>query len=339
MPAQKIDIIMKVIMEWIDFRGFGVERAAFCLIDALNDLDKLMINYTIPFFMIVTLGLVILFVKYCSCCHSEQENVNRNAQINHTWACTLSLGQAKTFRAILFILVLAYSAVTRITLSILKPVEIDGKKRVGNFAVIEFKHGKHFAYTIVASIISVLFVLGVPVLLIIPTALTACGLKSFKIENQSNFIKRTLENLYGVYKGNIWCHLFSSYYFFFRLFLLIMNTFCKPDQFQLTAMAFLCFVMVLMFVKVKPYGNDYYNYFDMFVLVDLTVVAFLCNGKLQVPVPNYRKILDYVYNVLLWLPLIVWIIVLCVKYRQMINEKMSAVITRLHGGLMQFRRT
>ena len=339
MPAQKTDIIMKVIMEWIDFRGFGVEGAAFCLIDALNDLDKLMINYTIPFFMIVTLGLVILFVKYCSCCHSEQENVNRNAQINHTWACTLSLGQAKTFRAILFILVLAYSAVTRITLSILKPVEIDGKKRVGNFAVIEFKHGKHFAYTIVASIISVLFVLGVPVLLIIPTALTACGLKSFKIKNQSNFMKRTLENLYGVYKGNIWCHLFSSYYFFFRLFLLIMNTFCKPDQFQLTAMAFLCFVMVLMFVKVKPYGNDYYNYFDMFVLVDLTVVAFLCNGKLQVPVPNYRKILDYVYNVLLWLPLIVWIIVLCVKYRQMINEKMSAVFTRLHGGLMQFRRT
>ena len=339
MPAQKICIIMKVIMEWIDFRGFGVEGAAFCLFDALNDLDKIMINYTIPSFMLLTLGLVILIVKYCSCCHSDEENLNRNTQINHTWACTLSLSRAKTFRAILFILVLAYSAVTRITLGILKPVEIDGKKRVGNYAVVEFKHGKHYAYTIVASIISVLFVLGVPVLLIIPTALTACGVKSFKIENQSNLIKRTLESLYGVYKGNVWCHLFSSYYFFFRLFLLIMHTFCKPDQFQLTTMAFLCLVMVLFFVKVKPYGNDCYNYFDMFVLVNLTVVAFLCNGKLQVPAPNYGKCLDYVFNMLLWLPLIVWVIVLGWKYIQMIHEKMSAMFTRFRGGYVQFRRT
>lgn len=304
MPVQKICIIMNVIMEWIDFRGFGVEGAAFCLFDALNDLDKIMINYTIPSFMLLTLGLVILIVKYCSCCHSDEENLNRNTQINHTWACTLSLSRAKTFRAILFILVLAYSAVTRITLGILKPVEIDGKKRVGNYAVVEFKHGKHYAYTIVASIISVLFVLGVPVLLIIPMV------------------------------SSIFFMLF-----FFRLFLLIMHTFCKPDQFQLTTMAFLCLVMVLFFVKVKPYGNDCYNYFDMFVLVNLTVVAFLCNGKLQVPAPNYGKCLDYVFNMLLWLPLIVWVIVLGWKYIQIIHEKMSAMFTRFRGGYMQFQRT
>ena len=118
-----------------------------------------------------------------------------------------------------------------------------------------------------------------------------------------------------------------------------MHTFCKPDQFQLTTMAFLCLVMVLFFVKVKPYGNDCYNYFDMFVLVNLTVVAFLCNGKLQVPAPNYGKCLDYVFNMLLWLPLIVWVIVLGWKYRQMIHEKMSAMFTRFGGGYMQFRRT
>lgn len=99
-------------------------------------------------------------------------------------------------------------------------------------------------------------------------------------------------------------------------------------------MAFLCLIMVLFFVKVKPYGNDYYNYFDIFVLVDLTVVAFLCNGKLQVPAPDYSKVLDYVLNMLLWLPLIMWIIVLCVKYRLM-----SAMFTSCHARYMQFRRT
>ena len=108
----------------------------------------------------------------------------------------------------------------------------------------------------------------------------------------------------------------------------------QRNQFQLTMMVFLCLVMFLLFVKVQPYQVDHYNYFDMFILLNLTVVAFVCNGKLQFTVPYYSKVLECFFIVLLWLPLIVWIIVLSVKYRQTIYEESLAIFARCHGGYM-----
>ena len=154
----------------------------------------------------------------------------------------------------------------------------------------------------------------------------------------TRYIRPFLESFLSVFNNNLKCHLFSAFYFIFRLILLLMITFMQRNQFQLTMMAFLCLVMLLLFVKVQPYQVDHYNYFDMFVLLNLTVVAFVCNGKLQFIVPYYSKVLECFFIVLLWLPLIVWIIVLGVKYRQNIHEKILAIFARCHGGYMQLRR-
>ena len=58
-------------------------------------------------------------------------------------------------------------------------------------------------------------------------------------------------------------------------------TFLKRDQLQLTLMTSFCFMMFLIFSIVRPYRNDIYNYFDIFILFDLTVIDFLSNGKLN----------------------------------------------------------
>ena len=313
---------MQVIMGIIDLRGFGNEADGFCFYDGLNDIDKIMLNYCIPFLMILTLVLIII--------------------ISGNVPCTLPFEQVNTFRAILFVMVLAYSDITRITLDILNFVEINGHNRVRSYAVMEYFGRDHVYYAVRAIFILVVFVIGVPVFLIAPSVLMAYDFElcDCLIHNgfYTRYIRPFLESFLSVFNNNLKCHLFSAFYFIFRLILLLMVTFMQRDRFQLTMMAFLCLVMLLLFVKVQPYQVYHYNYFDMFILLNLTVVAFVCNGKLQFTVPYYSQVLECFFIVLLWLPLIVWIIVLVVKYRQKIHEKILAIFARCHGGYMQLRR-
>ena len=313
---------MQVIMGIIDLRGFGNEADGFCFYDGLNNIDKIMLNYCIPFLMILTLVLIII--------------------ISGNVPCTLPFEQVNTFRAILFVMVLAYSDITRITLDILNFVEINGQNRVRSYAVMEYFGREHVYYAVPAIFILVVFVIGVPVFLIAPSVLMAYDFElcDCLIHNgfYTRYIRPFLESFLSVFNNNLKCHLFSAFYFIFRLILLLMITFMQRNQFQLTMMAFLCLVMLLLFVKVQPYQVDHYNYFDMFILLNLTVVAFLCNGKLQFIVPYYSQVLECFFIVLLWLPLILWIIVLSVKYRQTIYEQSLAIFARCHGGYMQLRR-
>ena len=85
----------------------------------------------------------------------------------------------------------------------------------------------------------------------------------------------------------------------------------KRDQAQLTMMACFCFIMSLLFSKVRPYRSNIYNYFDMSILCNLTIIAFLSNGKLNLPLwdHNDTRVNDTVM-VLLWVPLVMWLIVL-----------------------------
>ena len=292
---------MQVIMGVIDLRGFENEVDGFCFDDGLNDIDKIMLNYCFLFLMILTLAFII---------------------ISGNVPCTLPFEQVITFRAILFVMVLAYSDITRITLDILNLVEINGQNRVRSILVI--------------------FVIGVPVFLIAPSVLMAYDTEQCDclIHNEfyTCYIKSFLESFLSVFNNNLKCHLFSAFYFIFRLILLLMITFIQCNQFQLTMMAFLCLVMLLLFVQVQPCQCDHYNCFDMFILLNLTVVAFVCNGKLPFTVPYYREGLECFFIVLLWLPFIVWIIVLGVKYRQKIYEKLLAIFARCHGGYRELRR-
>ena len=294
-PMQDTDVVMRALMGAVDLRGLGVKSLGFCIHDGFNDMNKLVFNFSIPFLMIVTLVIIIILSEKCP--------------------CTLPFEQVNTFRAILFVMVLAYSDVTRITLDILKVVEIDGIKRVANFAVLQYLHGEHLYYAVPAFIILIVIVLGVPFALIAP--IIAMKLEwercNFLIHNRFyiSFIRPFLESFLSVFNDNLKCYLFSAFYFVFRLFLLIMSTFMKRGQVQLTMMACCCFIMSLLFSKVRPYRSNIYNYFDMSILCNLTIIAFLSNGKLKLPLwdHNDTRVNDTVM-VLLWVPLVMWLIAL-----------------------------
>ena len=309
-PEQDTDVVMRALMGAVDFRGLGVKSLGFCVHDGFNDMNKIAFNYSVPGSMIVTLVIIIIVAEKCP--------------------CTLPFEQVNTFRAILFVMVLAYSDVTRITLDILKVVEIDGIKRVANFAVWQYLHDEHLPYAVSAFIILIVIVIGVPLALIAPIVAMKSEWERCNclIHNRFyiSFIRPFLESFLSVFNDDLKCCLFSAFYFVFRLFLLIMSTFLKRDQVQLTMMACFCFIMSLAFSKVRPYRSNIYNYFDMSILCNLTIIAFLSNGKLRLPLWDYGD--DYVNKTvmaLLWVPIFLWLIFLVLLHRGTIREMLLRV--------------
>ena len=286
-PEQSIDSVLKFIMGAVDLRDVGL-KGEFCLFDGFNDLHKMMLGYLIPVTMILTLLLIIFFAENCF--------------------CSLPCERVNTFRAILFVLVIPYQAIIRISLEFLKIVEIDGVYRVAHFAVLRYMKGDHLYYAIPAIAILIFFV-ALPFFLVIPNAFCT------RYRLYMSFFRPLLEGFLTVFKNNILCHSFCAFYFLFRLILLLMSTFLKHDQLQLTLMAFFCFMMFLIFSKVRPYRNDRYNYFDMVILLNLTVIVFLSNSKVRKPLFDKNDIIfNQIIMVLFWVPFVTWLIALIVLY-------------------------
>ena len=298
-PMQDTDVVMRAFMGAVDLSGLGVKSLGVCLYDGLNDMNKLAFNLLIPLLMIFTLVVIVILTENCP--------------------CSLPFEQVNTFRAILFVLVLAYSDITRITLDILDVVEIDKVKRVTNYAVWQYLHDEHLYYAIPAFITLIVFVIGVPFTLIAPSVAMTFEWKHCNrlIHNRFyiSFIKPFFESFLSVFNNNLKCHLFFSFYLLFRLVLLLMMTFLKRDQLQLTVMTSFCFMMFLIFSVVRPYRNDIYNYFDIFILFNLTVIGFLSNGKLKLSLWNHKSIyVDWAIMALLWVPLMTWMVLLIILY-------------------------
>ena len=300
-PEHDTDVVVRFIMQVVDLRdvGFG-----FCVTDGLNDLDKTMYSYLIPSMMILTLILIIVFTEKCT--------------------CTLPCEQVNTFRAILFVLVIPYQAIISISLDILKIVEIGGAYRVANFAVSMYMEGDHLYYSIVAFSFLTVFVVGLPLLLVIPN--TICTKYRFYM----SFVKPLLEGFLSVFQNSLMCHLFCAFYFLFRLLLLLINTFMKRGQFQVTIMAFFCFIMSLLFFQVRPYRNNISNYFDMSILCNLTIIAFISNSKLSLPLRD-NMLVNKAVMVLLWVPLVSWVITLVWSHWESIQEKILSICAHFHN--------
>ena len=263
--------------------------------------------------MIVTLVVIVILTEKCP--------------------CTLPWERVNTFRAILFVLMLAYSDITRITLDILDFVEINGEKRMKIFAVWMYMHGDHLFCAIPAFVIFIVFVIGVPFTLIAPSvAMTFEGKHCNRLIHSRfyiSFVKPFLESFLSVFNNNLKCHLFFSFYFVFRLILLLMITFLKRDQFQLTLMTSFFFLMFITFTVLRPYQNDIYNYFDIFILFNLTVIGFLSHGKLKLFLWDHKIIyIDWAIRVLLWVPFMMWMVVLIILYRGAIRNNCLAIWVR-----------
>ena len=112
---------------------------------------------------------------------------------------------------------------------------------------IEYFHGRHLAYGVVALLCSVSIVSGLPLLLTLQPILN----KKFNFVK----IKPLLDQFQGCYKDNYRC--FAGYYMICRLVIMTIVIANSSNEFIASYMLIVaCGIIALIHLTVKPYNNE-----------------------------------------------------------------------------------
>ena len=131
---------------------------------------------------------------------------------------------------------------------------------------IEYFHGRHLAYGIVAVLSTVSIVIGLPLLL---------SLEPF-LNHKVNFtkIKPLLDQFQGCYKDKYRC--FSGYYMICRLLIIIIFIVNSSNEYTASyALVIICGIIGLVHLLAKPYSKEILNKFDGVILHIIIFIAVL----------------------------------------------------------------
>ena len=141
---------------------------------------------------------------------------------------------------------------------------------------IEYLHGRHLVYTIVAIIFAIVIAIGFPLLLLFEPFLNS----NYKV----NFvkIKPLLDQFQGCYKQKYRC--FAGYYMVCRLVIILLVIVKISDDFTNQYLLISsCTLMALIHVLVRPYASTFHNIFDgiilhlIIIISGLSIVEFVDN--------------------------------------------------------------
>ena len=159
---------------------------------------------------------------------------------------------------------------------------------------IEYFHGRHLAYGIVALLCSVSIVSGLPLLLTLQPILN----KKFNFVR----IKPLLDQFQGCYKDNYRC--FAGYYMICRLVIMIIVIANSSNEFIASYVLIVaCGIIALIHLTVKLHNNEVLNKFDglfLIMIVFITVLPLLDDFNSPVVIS--------ITLILVILPLIIFIV-------------------------------
>lgn len=268
----------------------------FCLYDGMNNLDKMMINYAIPLYVVVCtlfFGLLLpqrIWEKIFCCRTMPQETeiyAQRQAR-NHSFG-----------RALSFVLVLCYSSFTTVTLKLLHPVKYNDKYVVFNAGFQDFLNGRHLVYSIIAIVLLFVVVIGFPIILLFTHYFSRRFYTVQKAEPIFNALKSNFHD-------NMLCRCFAAFYFICRLLLLVIDIFIREEVLRLIILAIASVVIQAIFSAVQPYKKKLFNYYDILQLSNMCLISLL-SWILSVPFTpsgKYRESLSIFLKILVYLPLL-----------------------------------
>ena len=134
---------------------------------------------------------------------------------------------------------------------------------------IEYFHGRHLAYGIVALVCTITIAMGLPLLLILKPVLY----------RKINFakIKPLLDQFQGCYKDKFYC--FTGYYMICRLVIITIVIVNLSNVFVASYLLIVVYgVIALIHVTAKPYNSEIVNKFDgmiMQIIIFITVLTLL----------------------------------------------------------------
>ena len=216
-----------------------------CLMRNMSGIDQQFIHYLHP--TVITLILIIMIIIIAK----------RSLKVSLFFSRDI-------IQFICFLLLLSYTSVATTSVMLLRPlifVDVD-EVYIYLSPDIQYFHGRHIAYVITAIVLTIMIVIGLPLLLLLEPFLN----------RKINFvkIKPVLDKFQGCYKDEY--RYFSSYYMICRIVIIIIVTLKNPND--LTAQYLLisiCSLISLIHLTVKPYAARFNNTFDG-IMLQLTIV-------------------------------------------------------------------
>ena len=220
----------------------------FCFITNMSVIDQQFIHYIHP--VAISLFLVMITVL---------------ARRSHRLSSFISKG---IIHVICCLLLLSYTSLATTSLLLMRPLIFHDVDKVYTYVSpdVEYFHGRHLVYAIVALLFTIVIVVGLPLLL---------ALEPF-LNSKINFIriKPLLDQFQGCYKDKYRC--FAAYYMICRLIIItIIITNSSNEYVFQCLLASTCVMMDLTHQIFKPYSDSLLNNFDGVILHFLVLVSVL----------------------------------------------------------------
>ena len=220
-----------------------------CLTTGMSGIDQQFIHYIHPSAIIIILVIIILSAR-----RSQRfSNIIRRGII----------------RVICLLLLLSYTSMASTSLLLMRPLKFHDIDKVYTYLSpdIEYFHGRHLAYSIVALLCTISIVIGLPLLLILEPFLN----------RKINFIKikPLLDQFQGSYIDK--CRCFAGYYMICRLLIIIIVIANSPNNFITSYILItVCGMIACIHLMIKPYANNkILNRFDGLILHLISYIAAL----------------------------------------------------------------
>ena len=222
-----------------------------CLTTGMSGIDQQFIHYIHPSVVILILIIISLLAR-------------KSRRIS----AIISRG---IIHVICLLLLLSYTSVASTSLLLMRSLTFHGIDKVYTYVSpdIEYFHGRHLAYGIVALICTVTIVIGLPLLVILEPFLN-CKFNFTKI-------KPLLDQFQGCYKDKYRC--FAGYYMICRLVIITIVIANSSNEFVANYLLIIvCGTIALIHVTVKPYNKEILNKLDAIILhliIFITALAWL----------------------------------------------------------------
>ena len=211
-----------------------------CFVQGLRGIDQQAIHFIHPAVLLLFLYVFVIISK-----HSGRFTMLISTQIIHV---------------ICLILLLAYTSIADTSLRLLLYLKFTDMNKVYTYMSPDYEYltGRHMLYFVIAVLLDIIIVFGLPCLLLLEPFINRCV----------NFtkIKPLLDQFQGCYKKEYrW---FAGVYLLFRrVMILIILIVDNPDQYiELYLLIVVCLIVLLMHHMAQPYENDALNKFDGIVL-------------------------------------------------------------------------
>ena len=219
-----------------------------CFIKNMSGIDQQFIHYIHP--VAISIFLVIITVL---------------ARKSRRLSTFISKG---IIRVICYLLLLSYTSVATTSLLLMRPLIFHDVDKVYTYLSpdIEYLHGRHLAYAIVAVMFTTVIVFGLPLVL---------GLEPL-LNSKINFIKvkPLLDQFQGCYKDKY--RYFAAYYMICRLVIITIMIANSSNSFILQySLLAACVMITLIHHILKPYANSLLNDFDGAILQVLILISAL----------------------------------------------------------------